>query len=312
MGTVRPRVSRVKLVLAFACIYVLWGSTYLAIKVAVETLPPFLMAGVRFLLAGAFLYALGVRQGSPRPTGRQWRNALIAGVPLFVMGNGGVVYAEQTFPSGLAALVVATLPAWLLLFDWSIGGRLGPGLVEVVGIGLGLGGVVLLATPTDGGSLTGVAVLTGASIAWAAGSLFSRYSDTPRSAARTSGMQMLAGGAVMVLIGLVAGELERFRLAAVSVESAVSFAYLVAVAVVALPAYTWLLTVSSPALVGTYAFVNPVVAVILGSAVAGEPLTGRTGLAVVLVVCGVAVLTWPRRPAHVVQDSPTPEDVGRT
>jgi drug/metabolite transporter (DMT)-like permease len=310
MGTDRPRVSRVKLVLAFACIYVLWGSTYLAIKVAVQTLPPFLMAGARFLLAGAFLYALGVRPNSPPPTGRQWRNALIAGVPLFVLGNGGVVYAEQTFPSGLAALVVATLPAWLLLFDWAIGGRRGPGLVQVVGVGLGLGGVVLLATPTEGGSLIGVAVLTGASVAWAAGSLFSRYADTPKSAARTSGMQMLAGGTVMVLIGLAAGESNRFSLAAVSVESAVSFAYLVAVAVVALPAYTWLLTVSSPALVGTYAFVNPVVAVVLGSAVAGEALTGRTGLAVVLVMGGVTLLTWPRRPAHVVQGSPTPEDVG--
>src|SRR3954469_1819857 len=122
MGIDRPRASGTSLVLAFACIYVLWGSTYLAIRVAVETLPPFLMAGTRFLLAGAFLYLLGVRQGSPRPTARQWRNATVAGIPLFVMGNGGVSWAEQTFPSGLAALVVATLPAWLLLFDWAIGG----------------------------------------------------------------------------------------------------------------------------------------------------------------------------------------------
>src|SRR5262245_26374579 len=136
MGIDRTPASRVKLVLAFACIYVLWGSTYLAIRVAVETLPPFLMAGTRFLLAGTFLYVLAIRQESPRPTGRQWRNAAIAGVPLFVMGNGGVVWAEQTFPSGLAALVVATLPAWLLLFDWAIGGRRGPGVIEIVGIGL--------------------------------------------------------------------------------------------------------------------------------------------------------------------------------
>src|SRR6476469_239712 len=164
--------------------------------------PRFLMAGTRFLLAGTFLYLLGVRQGSPRPTARQWRNALIAGVPLFVMGNGGVSWAERTFPSGLAALVVATLPAWLLLFDWAIGGRRGPGPVEVTGIGLGLAGVAVLATPKEGGSPAGVVVLTGASIAWAAGSLFSRYADTPSSAVRTSGMQMLAGGAVMVLVGL--------------------------------------------------------------------------------------------------------------
>jgi drug/metabolite transporter (DMT)-like permease len=295
MGTDRPRPSRVQLGLAFACIYVLWGSTYLAIRVAVETLPPFLMAGTRFLLAGAFLYLLGVRQGSPRPTARQWRNAIVAGIPLFVMGNGGVSWAEQTFPSGLAALVVATLPAWLLVFDWMIGGRRGPGPVEVTGIGLGLAGVAVLAAPGAGGSPLGVAVLVGASVAWAAGSLFSRYADTPASPARTAGMQMLTGGAFMVGLGLAVGEADRLTPAAVSAESVGSFAYLVAVAVVALPAYTWLLTVSSPALVGTYAFVNPVVAVVLGWAAAGESLGARTGLAVVLIVGGVALLTWPRR-----------------
>lgn len=296
MGTESPPASRVKLILAFACIYVVWGSTYLAIRVAVETLPPFLMAGTRFLLAGTFLYTLGARRGSPRPTARQWRNAVIAGVPLFVMGNGGVSWAEQTFPSGLAALVVATLPAWLLLFDWLIGGRRGPRPVEVIGIGLGLAGVAVLATPQEGGSqMIGVAVLVGASIAWAGGSLFSRYADFLASPVRTAGMQMLAGGAVMVALGPVLGETDRLSLGAVSLDSALAFAYLVAAAVVALPAYTWLLTVSSPALVGTYAFVNPVVAVALGWALAGEPLTGRTGLAVVLVVSGVALLTWLRR-----------------
>jgi drug/metabolite transporter (DMT)-like permease len=254
MGTESPPASRVKLILAFACIYVVWGSTYLAIRVAVETLPPFLM------------------------------------------GNGGVSWAEQTFPSGLAALVVATLPAWLLLFDWLIGGRRGPRPVEVIGIGLGLAGVAVLATPQEGGSqMIGVAVLVGASIAWAGGSLFSRYADFPASPVRTAGMQMLAGGAVMVALGPVLGETSRLSLGVVSLDSALAFTYLVAAAVVALPAYTWLLTVSSPALVGTYAFVNPVVAVALGWALAGEPLTGRTGLAVVLVVSGVALLTWLRR-----------------
>jgi drug/metabolite transporter (DMT)-like permease len=295
MGIDQPHVSRVRLVLAFACIYILWGSTYLAIRVAVETLPPFLMAGTRFLLAGGFLYILASRQGAPRPTGRQWQNAAIAGVPLFVMGNGGVSWAEQSFPSGLAALVVATLPAWLLLFDWSIGGRRRPGLIEVVGIGLGLGGVAVLATPGEGGSPVGVAVLVGASIAWAAGSLLSRYADLPTSPIRTAGMQMLAGGAVMVALGPVLGETGRLNVGTVTAESVASFAYLVAVAVVALPAYTWLLTVSSPAIVGTYAFVNPVVAVLLGWAVVRESMSPRTGLAVVFVVAGVAMLTWPRR-----------------
>jgi drug/metabolite transporter (DMT)-like permease len=296
MGTAPPRASPVKLVLAFACIYLIWGSTYLAIRLAVDTLPPFLMAGVRFLLAGAFLYALGARHGLPRPTRRQWRNALIAGVPLFVIGNGGVTWAEQTVPSGLAALIVATLPAWLLLLDWAGGGRRGPGLVEVTGIGLGLGGVAVLAAPSGAGGVpvVGTIVLTAAAVAWAAGSLFSRSADLPASAVRTAGMQMLAGGACMLALGPVLGEGGRTALAAVSWESILAFAYLVAAAVVALPAYQWLLTVSSPALVGTYAFVNPVVAVLLGWAVLGEGLSGRTGVAVVLVVAGVALLTWPR------------------
>ncbi|HKB05844.1 MAG TPA: EamA family transporter [Gemmataceae bacterium] len=297
MGTAPPRAAPVKLVLAFACIYGVWGSTYLAIRLAVDTLPPFLMAGVRFLLAGAFLYALGARRGLPRPTRRQWLNATIAGVPLFVVGNGGVTWAEQTVPSGLAALIVATLPAWLLLLDWAWGGRRGPGLIEVVGIALGLGGVAVLVSPsgTGGVPVVGTAVLTAAAIAWAAGSLFSRAADLPASAVRTAGMQMLTGGACMVALGLALGEAGRSEAAAASWESVLAFAYLVAAAVVALPAYQWLLTVCSPALVGTYAFVNPAVAVLLGWAVVGEPLSGRTGLAVVLVVAGVALLTWPRR-----------------
>jgi drug/metabolite transporter (DMT)-like permease len=292
------RASPVKLVLAFACIYVVWGSTYLAIRVAVDTLPPFLMAGVRFLLAGAFLYAVGVRQGLPRPTRRQWCNATIAGVPLFVIGNGGVTWAEQTVPSGLAALIVATLPAWLLVLDWARGGRRGPGLLEVTGIVLGLGGVAVLASPSGAAEvpLMGTAALTAASIAWAAGSLFSRSADLPASPTRTAGMQMLTGGACMVALGLALGEAGRAEGSAVSWESGLAFAYLVAAAVLALPAYQWLLVVCSPALVGTYAFVNPLVAVLLGWAILGESLGGRTGLAVVLVVVGVAILTWARRP----------------
>lgn len=300
MGTAPPRPSPVKLVLAFACIYVVWGSTYLAIRLAVDTLPPFLMAGVRFLLAGAFLYAVGIREGLPRPTRRHWRNAAIAGVPLFVLGNGGVTWAEQTVPSGLAALIVATLPAWLLLLDWAWGGRRGPGLVELAGIGLGLGGVAVLVSPSGAGGVPvlGTAVLTAAAIAWAAGSLFSRAADLPASPIRTAGMQMIVGGGCMVLLGLAFRETERTALAGMSWGSILAFAYLVAAAVVALPAYQWLLTACSPALVGTYAFVNPVVAVLLGWAVLAEGLTGRTGGAVILIVAGVALLTWPRRPAH--------------
>jgi drug/metabolite transporter (DMT)-like permease len=299
MGIESPAPSRLKLLLAFAAIYVLWGSTYLAIRLAIDTLPPFLMAGARFLAAGAVLYALGVPSGLPRPTARHWRNAAIGAIPLFVLGNGGVTWAEQAVPSGAAALVIATLPAWLLLLDWAYGGRMGPRLVEVLGVGLGVAGVAVLSAP-GGIDAVGAAVLLGAAVAWAVGSLFNRYAGLHASPALTAVMQMLVGGVMMVALGLVLGEGGRFDPGAVSWRSVAALAYLVAVAAVALPAYNWLLSVTSPALVGTYAFVNPVVAVLLGWAVAGEAVTGRTGPAAALVVVGVMLLVWPRaRPAAV-------------
>jgi drug/metabolite transporter (DMT)-like permease len=294
MGTEPPGVPRAKLALAFAAIYLLWGSTYLAIRLAIDTVPPFLMAGSRFLAAGAALYAFGARTGTPRPSGRHWRNAAVAAVPLFVVGNGGVTWAEQAVPSGAAALVIATLPAWLLLLDWGYGGRKGPRVVELLGIGLGMAGVAALSAP-GGVDPVGAGVLLLAAVAWAVGSLFNRYADLPASPVRTAAMQMLVGGAVMVALGLALGEGGRLDPAAVSGRSAAAWAYLGAVAVVALPAYNWLLTATSPALVGTYAFVNPVVAVVLGWAVAGEALDERTAVAAALVVLGVMLLVWPRR-----------------
>ncbi len=294
-GTSEP--SRVKLVLAFAVIYVLWGSTYLAIKLAVDTLPPFLMAGARFLVAGAGLYALSGGRAAVVPTARHWRNAAVAGVPLFVGGNGGVSWAQQAVPSGAAALIVATLPAWLLVLDWGYGGRGRPRLAELLGIGLGMSGVAVLSAP-GGVNPVGAGVIVLASIAWAGGSLVNRYADLPASPVRTAGMEMLAGGAALVALGLAVGETGRVDPAAVAGRSAWAWVYLVAVALVALPSYTWLMTAASPALVGTYAFVNPVVAVALGWLAVGEPLAGRTAEATVLVVLGVMLLVWPKRRAN--------------
>jgi drug/metabolite transporter (DMT)-like permease len=260
-------------------------------------MPPLLMAGVRLFIAGSILYAWSVGSGVGRSTFRQWRNAVIASVPLFVIGNGGVTWAEQSVPSGLAALIIATLPAWLLLLDWMRGGRSGPRMIEVLGIGLGLAGVAVLAASngSEAVSTVGIVVLLISAIAWAWGSLFNRYADMPSSPVRTAGMQMLAGGSIMIGVGLSIGEAGKVNTTAISGESIAAFVYLVAVAVVAVPAYTWLLSATSPALVGTYAFVNPVVAVFLGWAVLNEALSGSTGVAVALVVAGVALLTWPRR-----------------
>lgn len=285
--------SRVKLVLAFAAIYVLWGSTYLAIKLAVGTIPPFLMAGSRFLAAGSILYLAGWR-GAAFPTPRQWRNAATGAVLLFACGNGGVSWAQQWVPTGAAALVVATLPAWLLVLDWGYGGRRGPRVREAAGIALGLTGVGVLSAP-GGIDPAGAAALVGATAAWAVGSLVNRYAELPDSPVRTAGMQMLVGGAVMMPLGLLLGEGSRFDPAAVSGVSLAALGYLVAVALVALPAFNWLLTVTSPAAVGTYAFVNPVVAVLLGWAVADEPMTGRAAAAAGCVVLGVMLLVWPRQ-----------------
>jgi drug/metabolite transporter (DMT)-like permease len=196
-------------------------------------------------------------------------------------------------PTGAASLIVATLPAWLLVLDWGYGGRGGPRAVEAAGIALGLAGVGILSAP-GGIEPVGAAVLVGATVAWALGSMVSRYAERPASPVRTAAMQMLVGGAVMVPLGLALGEGGRFDPAAVSVTSVASLVYLVAVALVALPAFNWLLAVTSPAAVGTYAFVNPVVAVFLGWLVLAEPLTGRAGAAAALVVLGVMLLVWPR------------------
>ena len=296
MGITPLGPSRAKLLLAFATIYILWGSTYLAIRVAIDTVPPLLMAGTRFLAAGAVLSAIAIRTGGPRPTARQWRNAAVGGVPLIVLGNGGVVWAEQTVPSGPTALVIGTLALWLLLLDWGYGGRTTPRTSEVVGIGLGLTGVAVLSAP-GGIDPVGTGILLGAAIAWASGSLFNRYADLPASPLRAAGMQMLVGGAVLTGLGTITGEGGRLSETVVSGTSGMAWMYLVAVAVVALPAYTWLLTVAPPAAVGTYAFVNPVVAVALGWAVLGEPLGIRTGVAAGLVVCGVVLIVRSRRAA---------------
>jgi drug/metabolite transporter (DMT)-like permease len=294
METESSEVPRTKLLLAFAAIYLLWGSTYLAIRLAIDTIPPFLMAGSRFLLAGAVLYAFSARSGAPKPPPRHWRNAAIASVPLLVLGNGGVTWAERAVPSGAAALVIATLPAWLLILDWVYGGRKGPRLRELTGIGLGMAGVAVLSAP-GGIDPIGAGILMIAAVSWAVGSLFNRYADLPASPVRTAGMQMLVGGAIMVALGAAFGECGRFDSAAISGESAWAWGYLAAVAIVALPAYNWLLTATSPAMVGTYAFVNPLVAVLLGWAVVGEAMNGRTGAAATLVVLGVMLLVWPRK-----------------
>jgi drug/metabolite transporter (DMT)-like permease len=294
--------SRLMLIAAFGAVYLIWGSTYLGIKYAIETLPPLMMAGSRFLVAGAILYVWslfrGTRRGNrvERPTWAHWRTALAVGGMLFLLGNGGVTWAEHSIASSLAALLVATEPLWIVLFNWSRRGGDKPGGKTMLGLLIGFVGVWLLLTPGGSGAggvnIIGACVVMGAAFSWAAGSIYSLHAQRPRSPWLASGMQMLAGGAMLIIAGLLAGEWSRFDASKVSARSIVAFVYLILFgSVVAFTAYSWLLHSVSPARAATYAYVNPVVAVILGWALGGEALTLRTIVAATVIVSSVALIT---------------------
>ena len=285
------------LVASFACTYLIWGSTYLAIRFAIETIPPMTMGAMRFLAAGAIMFGWAWIAGRERPSLRHWRTAAVTGVLLFLGGNGSVVWVEQFVPSGQAALLVAMTPLWMALLHRVFQRSEPLGLMRSAGLMIGMVGVILLTNPFGGGAegswnLLGIAVLTGGSIAWATGSLYSRSADTPKSRLLESGMAMLAGGAAMLLTGALFGELNNFDPAAISIGSALSLLYLIVFgSVIAFTAYLWLLRNTNPAASGTYAFVNPVVALLLGFALAGEPLTLRILLASGVIIVGVVLIT---------------------
>jgi drug/metabolite transporter (DMT)-like permease len=289
--------SQLKVVAAFAAVYIIWGSTYLAILYAIETLPPFLMASVRFLIAGTLLYTWS-RLRSPRaPTRREWQAAAIVGTLLLMGGNGAVVWAEQLVPSGVAALLVAITPCWMVLLDWLWHRSARPNRRVVLGLVLGFGGIALLIGPSalsGQGAIhpLGALVLMLGSISWATGSIYSKRAPSPPGALLFTGMQMLAGGAVLFLAGTATGEFARLDLAAVSLKSLLAVLYLIIFgAIIGYTAYVWLLRVVSPARVSTYAYVNPVVAVLLGWALAGETFTLRMAVAAAIIVVGVALIT---------------------
>ena len=285
-----------RVVVAFLLVYVVWGSTYLAIRFAVETLPVLLYAGLRFLIAGAILYAFVRARGGPRPTRVHWRDATIVGGLMLLGGNGLVSFAERTVPSGIAAVIIATVPLWMVLLHWGTGGGR-PSVATGGAVLLGLAGVGLLVGPADLGGADrvdplGAALLVVASLAWAAGSLYSRRAAVPAVPLLATGMQQLAGGALLVGAAALGGELTSLHPETFSARSLIAFAYLVLFgSLVGYTAYIWLLRTVQPALVGTYAFVNPVVAVFLGWALAAEPFTERTLVASAVVVLAVAIIT---------------------
>jgi len=293
-ATARRTVSRPAVLLAFAAVYILWGSTYLAIRVAVAVLPPFLMAGVRFLIAGGLLYAWARWRGALGPSARQWGAALVAGALLLGGGNGGVVWAEQLVPSGLTALLVATVPVWVALADWLRPGGSRPAPAALAGLALGLAGVAWLVGPglrDEAGSPAGVAAVLLASVAWSVGSIYVRHAPRPTSPLIGAAAQMLCGGAVLTVAGLAAGEAGRFDPGRVTAGALAAVGYLVVFgALLAYTAYAWLLRHVRPTLVATYAFVNPVVAVLLGVALAGERLPPEALAAGAAVVASVALV----------------------
>jgi len=287
--------SRGRLVAAFAAVYLIWGSTYLAIRFAIDTMPPFTMAGVRFVIAGGALYVWLRARGVARPAPQHWRSALLIGALMLLGGNGGVVWAEQFVPSGLAALLVATVPLWVVLLVW-ITGRGRPSLLVVAGLLVGFCGVFFLVGPERiaGGARVdpnGALVLVLAALAWAMGSLYSREAHQAPSQPLAAAMTMLAGGVLLLAAGAVAGELPALDVASVSLRSWIAFWYLVVFgALVAFSAYVWLMRSTTPTRAATYAYVNPIVAVVLGWILAAEPLNPRVIIAAGVIVGAVALI----------------------
>ena len=288
-------------IIAFGLVYVVWGSTYLAIRVGIESFPPLLLAGSRHLLTGLILYPILRRKTGMRPTASHWRMSFITGFLLLFIGNGGVCLAERTVPSGVTALLVATVSLWLVLVDWLRPGGTRPGSRVVAGLLLGFGGLALLVGPKDlGGSARvdpfGVGILVIASLAWATGSVYSKHAGgLSGSPLLGVAMQSLAGGVCLWIAGIVTGELGALHLGAISGRSWVALGYLIVFGSgVGFTAYIYILKKSTATRVATYAFVNPVVALFLGWLLVGESINLRTVIAAAVILTAVLlVITAP-------------------
>lgn len=297
---------------AFAAIYIIWGSTYLAIRFAVESVPPLVMIGGRFFLAGLILYPFLRLRGIPAPTRRNWTAAAVLGFMMLGVGTGTVAWAEQYIHSGLAALIVATVPMWMVLIDWVRPGGRGPGGKVLLGLAIGFVGVALIIGPVDleavrsgadmaegtgrgsaAAQFLSIVAIVLASLSWATGSVFSRHAPLADSPLMAAAQEMIAAGAIMIVIGAAIGELDGWSVAAVTRESWLGWAWLVfAGSLIAYVAYVWLLHNTTPARAGSYAYVNPVVAVILGWWLANETFAPRILFAAALVIVSVALITY--------------------
>ena len=293
---------KTKVWIALLALYIVWGSTYLAIRFAVETIPPFMHAALRFLISGAILYIWRRAAGDAPPTTANWKSTAIVGTALLLGGNGLVAWAEQTVPSGIAALLITTSPFWLVLFEAMRAGGTKPTWQAILGLIIGFAGVFILIGPADlmGGEGSfdtfGVILLLLAPLFWSMGSIYAKGADLPKSTLLSTGMQMLMGALALFLVSLVRGELNGFSLEAVSMRSWLALIYLITFgSLIGFVSYGWLLHNAPVSLMSTYAYVNPVVAVLLGSLLADEPLNGRILIAAAVIIGSVVLINSARQ-----------------
>jgi len=293
-----PAPTKIWILVAFAALYLIWGSTYLGIRFAIETIPPFLMAGTRFLIAGLIMYAIAWSQGIVKSSWANWRTSLIIGACLLLGGNGGVTISETYIDSGLAAVIVAIVPIYIVVLGWATGTAPRPTAVVwlgllggFIGVGILLGPALRFSSNDLRGPAIGMSILLVSCFLWSAGSLYSRTAKHAASPFLTAAQQMICGGLLLLLAGIRTGETRQFHPVSMSALSIASFAYLVIIgAVIGYTAYIWLLRHCAPAKVATYAYVNPVVAVLLGAAFAGETLSRRAVVAAGLIIGSVAIV----------------------
>lgn len=286
-------------VMALLAVYIVWGSTYLGIKIAIETFPPFLMAGIRFLIAGALLYGFVVGKEKKHPKLIEWRDTTIIGTLLLLGGNGLVVIAEKTIPSSIAAIVIATVPLWMIVIAWILKSQTKPNRSTLIGTLIGFIGVVILMFPSYQEYLHfdtfGLLLTLLAAILWSLGSIYSQKATLPTSVMLSTAMQMLSGGLVLIIVATLFGEWQQFHVETISSRSLFALAYLVLIgSLVGFSAYVWLLKNVSPFLASTYAFVNPMVALFLGYFFADEVLSVKAFIATVLIISAVVMITFSK------------------
>jgi drug/metabolite transporter (DMT)-like permease len=305
--------STTAFVVAFAIIYLVWGSTYLGMRIAIETMPPFIMAATRFAIAGAILFLIVRLKGAPRPSLRQWRDNFIAGTFLLVGGNGMVAWSEQFLSSGIAALLLGASPVFMVLAEWAWPGGQRPTRSIFAGLALGFAGVAWLAAPWESASdgaldPKGLLGLLTACVSWSIGSMLSRHAKNPAPPFLASALQMLGGGTALAVVALLRGELNGLDPALFSARSWIALGYLTLIgSLVGFSTFVWLMKYSTPARVSTYAYVNPIVAVFLGWLILDEHLSTRTGMAAALIIAAVAIITVQKGRARLTAPQTNPD-----